>query len=241
MSKKEALHQLYAQCQKINFDESYDIIASASDPDEANFFRTVTDLILKQKQKKVIEANRFQMKRYILFAGCNGVGKSTLYQTNDLFRNMPRVNMDEIVREFGSQKNESDAFKAGKIAVGKISSYFREALSFNQEVTLCGQSIWKNIEKAHELGYQVEMYYVGEASVEIAKERVALRVKKGGHGIPDKDIERRFVESIENLPRAIRVCDIVEIYDNTNSFERVARYEQGKCLLRTVTNLSWVP
>lgn len=59
MSKKEALHQLYAQCQKINFDESYDIIASASDPDEANFFRTVTDLILKQKQKKVIEANRF--------------------------------------------------------------------------------------------------------------------------------------------------------------------------------------
>jgi predicted ABC-type ATPase len=29
------------------------------------------------------------MKRYILFAGCNGVGKSTLYQTNDLFRNMP--------------------------------------------------------------------------------------------------------------------------------------------------------
>lgn len=44
------------------------------------------------------------MKRYILFAGCNGVGKSTLYQTNDLFRNMPRVNMDEIVREFGSWK-----------------------------------------------------------------------------------------------------------------------------------------
>ena len=151
------------------------------------------------------------MRRYILFAGCNGVGKSTLYQTNDLFRNMPRVNMDEIVREFGSWKNESDAFKAGKIAVGKISSYFREALSFNQEVTLCGQSIWKNIEKAHELGYQVEMYYVGVASVEIAKERVALRVKKGGHGIPDKDIERRFVESIKNLPRAIRVCDIVEI------------------------------
>lgn len=55
------------------------------------------------------------------------------------------------------------------------------------------------------------MYYVGVASVEIAKERVALRVKKGGHGIPDKDIERRFVESIKNLPRAIRVCDIVEI------------------------------
>ena len=64
------------------------------------------------------------MKRYILFAGCNGVGKSTLYQTNDMFQDMPRVNMDEIVREFGSWKNEADVFKAGRIAVQKISECF---------------------------------------------------------------------------------------------------------------------
>ncbi|MCQ2096319.1 MAG: hypothetical protein MJY87_00045 [Fibrobacter sp.] len=57
MSNAEALHQLYAQCQKINFDESYDIIASAQTPDEADFFHLATDLILKQK--KVIEENRF--------------------------------------------------------------------------------------------------------------------------------------------------------------------------------------
>lgn len=59
MSNAEALHQLYAQCQKINFDESYDIIASAQSQDEADFFRLATDLILKQKQKKVVEENRF--------------------------------------------------------------------------------------------------------------------------------------------------------------------------------------
>ncbi|MCQ2050344.1 MAG: hypothetical protein MJZ22_05010 [Candidatus Saccharibacteria bacterium] len=59
MSNAEALHQLFAQCQKINFDESYDIIASAQSQDEADFFRLATDLILKQKQKKVVEENRF--------------------------------------------------------------------------------------------------------------------------------------------------------------------------------------
>lgn len=59
MSNKEALHQLYTQCQKINFDESFDIISSAKNPEEADFFRMVTDLILKQKQKKVIEENLF--------------------------------------------------------------------------------------------------------------------------------------------------------------------------------------
>ena len=88
------------------------------------------------------------MKRYILFAGCNGTGKSTLYLTNDMFLDMPRVNMDEIVREFGSWKNQADVFKAGRIAISKISEYFKTGTSFNQEVTLCGQSVWKNIKKA---------------------------------------------------------------------------------------------
>lgn len=132
------------------------------------------------------------MKRYILFAGCNGVGKSTLYQTNDMFLDMPRVNMDEIVREFGSWKNQADVFKAGKIAISKISEYFKAGESFNQEVTLCGQSVWQNIKKAKELGYFVEMY-------------------------------------------------IVEIFDNTNVFQRVARFESGKCIFKVEHCPNWVP
>jgi len=43
----------------INFDESYDIIASAEDSDEADFFRMATDLVFKQKQRKAVEENRF--------------------------------------------------------------------------------------------------------------------------------------------------------------------------------------
>ncbi|MBR1599129.1 MAG: hypothetical protein IJ661_09495 [Lachnospiraceae bacterium] len=63
------------------------------------------------------------MKRYIVFAGVNGAGKTTLYQTNDDFLEMQRINMDEIVREFGSWKISSDVSKAGKIAVNKIKRY----------------------------------------------------------------------------------------------------------------------
>ena len=181
------------------------------------------------------------MKRYILFAGCNGVGKSTLYQTNEMFREMPRVNMDEIVREFGSWKNEADSFKAGKIAVRKIAKFFSEGVSFNQEVTLCGQSVWHNIQKARTMNYRVEMYYVGVSSVNVAKARIKSRVEKGGHGIPDADVERRYVESIENLKKAIPLCDVVEIFDNTFAFERVARYESGFCVLKKDDCPVWVP
>ena len=59
MSNEEALHQLYLQCRKINFDESRDIITSANDPEEAEFFRMATDFVLVQKQKKAIAENRF--------------------------------------------------------------------------------------------------------------------------------------------------------------------------------------
>ena len=38
------------------------------------------------------------MKKYIIIAGVNGVGKSTLYQTNENLKNIPRVNVDEIIR-----------------------------------------------------------------------------------------------------------------------------------------------
>lgn len=129
------------------------------------------------------------MKKYILIAGVNGAGKSTLYQTLESLKDMPRINTDEIVKSFGSWKNKSDVFKAGKIAVKKIKEYFEQGITFNQETTLCGVSIIQNIKLAKSLGYKIELHYVGVASVDIAKERIAYRVSKGGHGIPDVKIK----------------------------------------------------
>lgn len=79
------------------------------------------------------------MKKYILLAGVNGAGKSTLYQSLQSLQDMPRVNVDEILREFGDWKNTTDVMAAGKIAVEKIARYFNEEITFNQETTLCGR------------------------------------------------------------------------------------------------------
>lgn len=168
------------------------------------------------------------MKKYILIAGVNGAGKSTLYQTLESLKDMPRINTDEIVKSFGSWKNKSDVFKAGKIAVKKIKEYFEQGITFNQETTLCGVSIIKNIKLAKSLGYKIELHYVGVASVDIAKERIAYRVLKGGHGIPDADVERRYSESFDRLKEIISLCDLAILYDNTENFNRFAIYQEGK-------------
>ena len=168
------------------------------------------------------------MKKYILIAGVNGAGKSTLYQALESLKDMPRINTDEIVKSFGSWKNMSDVFKAGKIAVKKIKEYFEQGITFNQETTLCGASIIRNIKLAKSLGYKIELHYVGVASVDIAKERIAYRVSKGGHGIPDADVERRYIESFDKLKEIISLCDLMVLYDNTENFNRFAIYQGGK-------------
>lgn len=168
------------------------------------------------------------MKRYILYAGVNGAGKSTLYRTTHYQDDMPRVNTDEILREFGDWRNTADLMKAGKIAVERLNTYMQEAVTFNQETTLCGHSIMRLIQKAKQMGYVIEMHYVGVDSPEIANFRIVKRVEMGGHGIPKEDVEKRYFESLKNLKKVIDVCDLVALYDNTNEFRRFAIFKNGK-------------
>lgn len=61
----------------------------------------------------------------------------------------------------------------------------------------------------------------------IAKERVLERIKQGGHGIAEKDIERRYVDTFDNLNLALPKCDLTAFYDNTIEFRRFAIYKKG--------------
>ena len=51
----------------------------------------------------------------------------------------------------------------------------------------------------------------------------------GGHGVSEDTIDRRFVGSIENLKKIYRICDTINIYDNSGtSIELVAYGSNGK-------------
>lgn len=180
------------------------------------------------------------MRTYLLFAGVNGAGKSTLYRTlvPDVL-NMPRVNTDEIVKTFGDWRNLGDVIKAGKIAIRQIEDNFSSGISFNQETTLCGESVMKNILRAKKSGYAVIVHYVGVESAAIAKERVRKRVENGGHGISDEDIDRRYIESFQKLRDIIPLCDRVILYDNSRTFERIAVYEKGVMLMEIPPLPNW--
>lgn len=117
--------------------------------------------------------------------------------------------------------------KTGKFVVRTIKEYFEKGISFDQETTLCGKRILRNIEYEKQLGYMIEMHYVGVESVEIAKDRIAYRVAHGGHGITDEDVERRFIEIRRQLKIILPLCYMDVLYDNTEVFQKFAIYEFG--------------
>lgn len=170
------------------------------------------------------------MPTYTIFAGVNGAGKTSIYKSIYYNENKEerRINTDEMVARLGSWQDNNLQLKCAREAVKLIRKYISEGISFNQETTLAGKSILKNIELAKQKGYYIIINYIGVSNPEVAKERVRIRVRNGGHGISDEDIERRYYDSIENLKKVINICDEVNIYDNTQMFKEVIDFENGK-------------
>lgn len=169
------------------------------------------------------------MLTYTIFAGVNGVGKTSMYKSiyYDINKDEKRINTDEMVAEIGSWKDNNLQIKCAREAVKLINYYMENGISFNQETTLCGKSIIKNLRKAKLCGFYIVMNYIGVDTPQIAKERVVARVLQGGHGIPDEIIERRYYESLENFKDILSICDEVNIYDNTEKFKRIAVVDNG--------------
>ena len=180
-------------------------------------------------------------KIFYLFAGVNGAGKSTLYNTESLDINIKdtvRINTDEIVRKIGNWKNDSDQIKAAKIAINLRNDCFQYGKSFNEETTLTGKTILKIIDKIKEQGYELQLFYVGLNSSDIAKERVKNRVEKGGHNIENDVIEKRYYESLKNLKKIISKFDKVYLYDNSIKYKNIFLFSDNTILFKD-KNITW--
>mgnify|MGYP003480121350 CR=1 FL=1 len=71
--------------------------------------------------------------------------------------------------------------------------------------------------KAIENGYNVKLLFFWLPTVEMAINRVAIRVSEGGHHIPAHVIARRYSRGIENLFKIyIPLCDHWAVFDNAD-------------------------
>ena len=159
------------------------------------------------------------MPEIFIIAGCNGAGKTTAAYTllPNVFNTSEFINADEIARGINPENVEAAAFSAGKIMLQKIDYLIETKKSFAFETTLSGNNYFEIIKAAKNNGFTVTLLFVYIESFELAIERVALRVLKGGHHIPNNTIERRYFKGLKNLKKYILIVDEWYILDNSKS------------------------
>lgn len=140
-------------------------------------------------------------KHLYIISGPNGAGKTTASYSvlPKILQCKEFVNADEIARGLSPFNPESVAVEAGRLMLSRIKDLLSKNESFSIETTLATRSYFRLVDNAHRQGYEVTLLFFWLKSPEQAMERVAERVSKGGHNIPQDIIVRRYYEGIDNL------------------------------------------
>jgi len=153
-----------------------------------------------------------------LLAGPNGAGKSTTgRELLAGFGIEELLNPDEFAARLGRSDEMGTQRRAGIETITRERMLIQAGRSFARETTLAGRTIFATIVRAQGFGYQIGLIYVGLGNVELAINRVRIRVAKGGHDVPEADIRRRYIRSLQNLKPAVLQADQGHILDNSSS------------------------
>lgn len=133
-------------------------------------------------------------KKVVIIAGPNGAGKTTFARSflPEEARCPRFINANLIAAGLSPFLPEAAALKAGRLMLGEISSSVERGESFAFETMLAGLGYIARIKAWRASGYQVSVYFLSLPSPEMAIARVTMRVRQGGHGVPENVIRRRF-------------------------------------------------
>lgn len=156
-------------------------------------------------------------KKIIIIAGPNGAGKTTFAREF-----LPHeaavlqfVNADLIAAGLSPFAPESAALQAGRLMLAQIAAHVAHGRSFALETTLSGLGYARQISLWRAAGYAVALHFLALPSADMAVQRVAQRVRQGGHNIPEAVIRRRFASGQANLARYCALVDDWDVYDNS--------------------------
>lgn len=159
-----------------------------------------------------------------VIAGVNGAGKSTIAGAfirdsgGDYF-NPDEVARQLIVDDISLSIEEANA-KAWRMGFDLLNRAVNEGQDYIFETTLGGNSICELLHETINRGQRVSIFYCGLTSPELYIERVATRVSKGGHDIPEKKIRERCRSSIHNMMGLIQRGVIVTVFDNSEPADK---------------------
>ena len=164
----------------------------------------------------------------VALAGPNGAGKTTFFHAHLRSTGFPFVNADVLAAELAL-----DPYRAATVAAAVRKELLRRRESFIFETVFSdpGGDKLTFLKGADASGYQVILVFIGLANPKLSEQRVAMRVSKGGHDVPDEKLKSRYPRILANLKKAIGELPHVHVYDNSDlshPFRRIAEFQRGR-------------
>ncbi|ESQ87565.1 hypothetical protein ABAC460_19760 [Asticcacaulis sp. AC460] len=130
------------------------------------------------------------------------------------------INPDILAKRI-SEHEQLPLPQANLLAVQRIESWLYSSVAAYQtigvETVLSSGKYRKLVETAKANGFQINLIYVYLRTVDLNIERVHLRVKRGGHDVPEDKIRERRTRSFEQLSWFFKEADNAYICDNSSA------------------------
>jgi predicted ABC-type ATPase len=155
----------------------------------------------------------------VALAGPNGAGKSTCvpYLLKRALAVHDFVNADTIAEGLSAYRPETAAITAGRVMLERLRTLAGLHRDFGFETTLSGRAHARSLREHQAAGYRTHLIFLSLPSADLAVARVADRVRRGGHHVPDAVVRRRFVAGLRNLFSVyMHAVDAWTVFDNAD-------------------------
>lgn len=165
-----------------------------------------------------------------ILAGPNGSGKSTYVER--VLRpstGLAFINADVIAEQRWPEAPLEHAYDASRMAAAHRSEFLTARGSFITETVFSHPSKNDLVDAALRAGYYVHMH-VMLVPVDLTVQRVADRVRRNGHAVPEQKIRERYDRLWPLIAIARDRVDRADFFDNhlaRTAFRLVAEYAHG--------------
>jgi predicted ABC-type ATPase len=129
---------------------------------------------------------------------------------------MTFVNADEVAKGLPGYPSREADIQAGRLVLNQMDELEKARLDFAVETTLASRSLAARIARLRGSGYWFRLVYIWLPSADLAVQRVAERVRRGGHNIPEDTIRRRYEAGLRNFfSLYMPIADQWGLYENT--------------------------
>jgi len=136
----------------------------------------------------------------------------------DALRVTEFVNADAIAGGLSAFRPDSVAIPAGRAMLERMRRLAAAREDFAFETTLAGRSFVPWLTNLKASGYHVHVLFLSLESADLAVNRVAARVRLGGHDVPEDTVRRRYARGLRNFVRLyMPLATSWQLFDNSRA------------------------